>query len=90
MEVIVYRNYRKELIYQILKDHDTTGLIDDIDSASALWISTIKVIYLQMDHNLDELHRLFNEMNVQIGNQRWSVILRKDLNFQQKLKLWKQ
>ncbi|MCX6234348.1 MAG: hypothetical protein NT175_06425 [Bacteroidetes bacterium] len=68
-EIIVYRNHNKHLIYNILKEQDKSGLIQEIEMASNLWFSTVREIHHLIKNNYWILEQLFADKGIKLTYQ---------------------
>jgi len=80
-EIIVYRNHHKNLIYDILKEQDKSGLIEEIERASNLWFSTIREIHRQIENDYSVLAQLFTDKGINLTYQTLHGYLQHDRKF---------
>lgn len=80
-EVIIYRNQSKELLYQILLEHDKSGLMKDIERASNLWFSTLREIARQMEQDYYDVIQLFRHKDVVLTEATLRGYLNKERKF---------
>jgi hypothetical protein len=81
LEIIVYRNLHKDLLYEILKKHDASGLIKEIERASNLWFSTIREIDRRNNNDVCIIMDLLNRKNIYVTEQTLYGYLKHDRKF---------
>jgi hypothetical protein len=80
-DIIVYRNQNKDLLYDILKNQDTSGLMQEIERASNLWFSTIKEIVRRIDGNYSTLEQIFVNEGIHLTHQTLHGYLQHERKF---------
>lgn len=83
--IIVYRNQNKHLIYDILKEQDNSGLIQEIEKTSNLWFSSIREIQRKIGSDYSVLEQLFANKGIKLTYPTLHGYLQHDRKFPQEI-----